>query len=78
MRWLLQSSAGAQCNHINHVNTQLPYAAGCAVISFINYIIAGFVKVWWITLLLSLAILFIVLSLMKKFTPKSDVVIADD
>ena len=36
----IMASAGAQCNHINHVNTQLPYAAGCAVISFINYIIA--------------------------------------
>ena len=44
------ASAGAQCNHINHVNTQLPYAAGCAVISFINFIIAGFVQSAWIAL----------------------------
>ena len=33
----IMASAGAQCNHINHVNTQLPYAASCAVISFITY-----------------------------------------
>lgn len=36
----IMASAGAQCNHINHVNTQLPYAASCAVISFITYIVA--------------------------------------
>ena len=46
----IMASAGAQCNHINHVNTQLPYAAGCAVISFITYIIAGFVQSAWIAL----------------------------
>ena len=46
----IMASAGAQCNHINHVNTQLPYAASCAVISFITYIIAGFVQSAWIAL----------------------------
>ena len=74
----VMSSAGAQSNHINHVSTQMQYAMVVAIVCVVGYIIAGFVKVWWITLLLSLAILFIVLSLMKKFTPKSDVVIADD
>ncbi|MGN1180032.1 MAG: Na+/H+ antiporter NhaC family protein [Suilimivivens sp.] len=38
----IMASAGAQCKHINHVNTQLPYAVIAAVISFITYIIAGF------------------------------------
>lgn len=37
----IMASAGAQCNHINHVNTQLPYAMTVAAISFINYMIAG-------------------------------------
>lgn len=46
----IMASAGAQCNRINHVNTQLPYAASCAVISFITYIIAGFVQSAWIAL----------------------------
>lgn len=46
----IMASAGAQCNHINHVNTQLPYAASCAAISFITYIIAGFVQSAWIAL----------------------------
>jgi Na+/H+ antiporter NhaC len=38
------SSAGAQCEHIEHVSTQLPYAITVAVISFVMYIIAGFVQ----------------------------------
>lgn len=37
----IMSSAGAQCDHINHVSTQLPYALTVAAISFITYIIAG-------------------------------------
>ncbi len=38
----IMSSAGAQCDHVNHVSTQLPYAVTVAVISFVTYIIAGF------------------------------------
>lgn len=35
------ASAGAQCDHVNHVSTQLPYAISCAVISGICYLVAG-------------------------------------
>lgn len=38
----IMASAGAQCNHINHVSTQLPYALTCAAVCFVFYIIAGF------------------------------------
>ncbi len=38
----IMASAGAECNHINHVSTQLPYALTCAVVSFVTYIVAGF------------------------------------
>ena len=37
----IMASAGAQCDHVNHVSTQLPYAISCAVIAGITYIIAG-------------------------------------
>ncbi len=40
----IMASAGAQCVHVNHVSTQLPYAITVAVISFICYIVAGFVQ----------------------------------
>jgi Na+/H+ antiporter NhaC len=60
----IMSSAGAQCNHVNHVSTQLPYALTCAGISFLTYIVAGFVKTWLIALpvgvVLTLGLLFII------------------
>ena len=37
----IMASAGAQCDHVNHVSTQLPYAITCAVVSAITYLIAG-------------------------------------
>ena len=37
----IMASAGAQCEHVNHVSTQLPYAISCAVLSGITYLIAG-------------------------------------
>ena len=40
----IMSSAGAQCNHINHVNTQLPYSLTVAGISFVCYLISGFIQ----------------------------------
>ncbi len=46
----IMASAGAQCEHVNHVTTQLPYAVTAAVVSFITYIIAGFVQTAWIAL----------------------------
>ena len=46
----IMSSAGAQCDHINHVNTQLPYAVTCALVSGVVYLFAGFVPNWHIAL----------------------------
>lgn len=40
----IMASAGAQCDHVTHVSTQLPYAIMVAIISFVSYIIAGFVQ----------------------------------
>ena len=45
----IMSSAGAKCDHLNHVSTQLPYAITVAVISFISFIIAGFTANWYIS-----------------------------
>ena len=38
----IMASAGAQCDHVNHVSTQLPYAITVAVVSFVTYLISGF------------------------------------
>ena len=40
----IMDSAGAQCDHVNHVSTQLPYAIVAAVVSFVTYIFAGFIQ----------------------------------
>ncbi len=70
----IMASAGAQCNHINHVNTQLPYAAGCAVISFINYIIAGFVQSAWIALPAGIIMMLVFVTFMKFLQKKQTAV----
>ena len=54
----IMSSAGAQCNHVNHVSTQLPYAICTAAISFICYIIAGFVHNPVVPLIIGIALIF--------------------
>ena len=46
----IMASAGAQCNHVNHVSTQLPYAITVAVVSFVTYLVAGATKSAWIAL----------------------------
>lgn len=64
----IMSSAGAQCYHINHVNTQIPYAVTVAAVSFVCYIIAGFVRNAAISLIIAFALMFLVLlALRKKF-----------
>lgn len=62
----VMSSAGAQSNHLNHVSTQMQYAVVVAIVCIVGYIIAGIVKIWWVALSLSLAILLIVLTVMKN------------
>ena len=64
----IMASAGAQCNHVNHVSTQLPYAVSVAVISFITYIVAGFVQSAWISLPVGMVLTLGYLLFMKKRT----------
>ncbi len=61
----IMSSAGAQCKHINHVNTQLPYAILVAAVSFVAYIIAPLVNNVWISLAIACALMFVTLFVMK-------------
>ena len=61
----IMSSTGAQCEHINHVNTQLPYATLIAAISAVMYILAGFVQNVFVVLPLGIIITVAVLLLMK-------------
>ena len=67
----IMSSAGAQCNHLNHVATQIPYAVSVAAISFVMYVIAGFVQNALICLAIGIAITVGFLYVMKKITSKN-------
>ena len=64
----IMSSAGAQCEHVNHVSTQLPYSITVAVISFISYLITGFVQNWMIVLPVAVAMMLATLLVIRKVT----------
>lgn len=61
----IMSSAGAQCVHLNHVSTQLPYALTCAAVSAVTYIVAGITKSW-LSLFFGLALLIFLLLTIKR------------
>ena len=73
----IMSSAGARCDHINHVSTQLPYAITVAAVSFVSFLIAAFVSIllpniqtWFISLPIAIALmigtLFVIRARVKK------------
>ena len=66
----IMSSAGGQCNHLNHVSTQMPYAITVAAISFVMYIISGLVQNIWICLPLGILLIVGTLFGIKYFTEK--------
>ena len=62
----IMASAGAQCNHVNHVSTQLPYAIIVAAVSCVTYIVAGFVQTPVISLPIGILLMIAVLVVMKN------------
>ena len=69
----IMSSAGAQCNHINHVSTQMQYALVVAAVSAIGYIIAGITKNWIISLLICIVLLVAVFLIINHLSKKNDI-----
>lgn len=64
----IMASAGAQCNHVNHVSTQLPYAILAAGISFVTYIIAGFSQSAWISLPAGIILMLLALYVTRRMS----------
>lgn len=64
----IMASAGAQCNHVNHVSTQLPYAMTVAAVSCITYVIAGILQNAVICLVIGIALQIGVLLAIKAIT----------
>ena len=62
----IMASAGAQCNHLTHVSTQLPYAVTVASVSFVGFIVAGFVQNVYVTLAVSTVLMLAVLFFIRS------------
>ena len=66
----IMSSAGAQCNHLDHVATQIPYVVTVAAVCFVGFIVAGFAQnvyiTWIVTLALLLGTLIVIRALERK------------
>ncbi|MBO4243004.1 MAG: Na+/H+ antiporter NhaC family protein [Clostridiales bacterium] len=73
----IMSSAGARCNHIAHVSTQLPYALTAAGVSFVTYIIAGIVQNAAISLIIGIALMVITIFFLNK-TLKTELKLAEE
>ncbi len=68
----IMASAGAQCDHVKHVSTQLPYALLVAGVSFVCYIFTGFIQKWYICLPLGIILMIAVLLLIRIGAKKKD------
>ncbi|MBE6948977.1 MAG: Na+/H+ antiporter NhaC family protein [Ruminococcaceae bacterium] len=68
----IMASTGARCDHVAHVSTQLPYALTVAAVSFVAFIIAGFVKNAWIALPIAIVMMLVVLFVIKAVTKKDE------
>ena len=62
----IMASAGAQCDHVSHVSTQLPYAITVAAVSFVSYLFAGFVHSAWIALPVAIFLMVVTLLVIRR------------
>lgn len=69
----IMASAGAQCKHINHVSTQLPYAFTVAGVSFVCYLLAGFIPNWLLVLPIGIVLMLGTLFAIKFLNSKKSV-----
>ncbi len=67
----IMASAGAQCDHVNHVSTQLPYAITAAAVSLVSYIFAGFVPNALIALPVSVVLMLLTLLVIRKLVGRA-------
>ena len=66
----IMASAGAQCEYVNHVSTQLPYAITAAAVSCVSYIVAGYVRNVVISLIVAIVLMLATLSVIKMTAAK--------
>jgi len=66
----IMASAGSHCYHLNHVFTQLPYAVTVAAVSFVSFLIAGFIQNTIVCLAIAVALMIVTLLVIKTVTEK--------
>ena len=66
----IMSSAGARCEHINHVSTQLPYAITVASVSFVAFLLAGFISNWFIVFPIAVALMLATLFVIRSISSR--------
>ena len=66
----IMASTGAQCEHLNHVTTQIPYALTVAAVSFVSYIITGYVRNVWICLPIAIVLMLVTLTIIRAVVKK--------
>ena len=65
------ASTGAQCDHINHVSTQLPYSMMVAAVSAVNYVLTAIIQNWIINLPIAIVSMILVIFIVRKiYKPK--------
>ena len=67
----IMASAGAHCFHLNHVSTQIPYALTVVAVSAVGFIMAPFIKLWYVCLAIEVALMIIVLLVIKMTQKKA-------
>ena len=68
----IMASAGAQCNHVNHVSTQMPYAMVVAASCAVGYAVAGFTQSWFAIFGSALVTMFVILTVLKSKNKKAE------
>ena len=74
----IMASAGAQCNHVNHVSTQLPYALVAAIASALTFLAAGFIRTAWISLIIGIAIMAVCIFVIKTLSDRKKIDFRED
>ncbi len=68
----IMASAGAHCFHLNHVSTQIPYALTVVAVSAVGFIMAPFIKVWYVCLAIEVVLMIAVLLVIKAVVSKKN------
>ena len=68
----IMASAGAHCFHLNHVSTQIPYALTVVAVSAVGFVMAPFIKIWYVCLAIEIALMIVTLLVIKAVVSKKN------